>query len=143
MRRRTKGRNYALQMMYALEITENEPGQLKRDFMLEYPDENPSVREFAESLFDKAYENRDADESSIRQFLTEKWPYERLGVVEKCILRLAITELFHGDAPVYAILDDYVTMGKEYGDDKAASFINGILDSIRVKFSIERGNERK
>lgn len=143
MRRRTKGRNYALQMMYALEITENDPAQMKQDFMLEYPDENAAVRDFAESLFDKAYENRDADESSIRQFLTEKWPYERLGVVEKCVLRLAITELFHGDAPVYAILDDYVTMAKEYGDDKTAAFINGILDSIRVKFSIERGNERK
>lgn len=143
MRRRTKGRNYALQIMYAQEITESEPTELKKDFLLEYPDEDLTVRAFAENLFDKAYENRETDESTIRQFLTDKWPYERLAVVEKCILRLAVTEFFHGDAPAYAVLDDYVTIAKEYGDDKAASFINGILENIRVKFSIERGDERK
>lgn len=143
MKKRTRGRDYAFQLTYSAEITEADVQSIKDDFRLEYPEENEEMREFGETLFEKTAENKTANENLIRQFLNEKWTYERLGVIEKCILRVALTELFTGDAPTYAIMNDYVGFGKEYGDDKSAAFINGILESIRTKFSIERGNERR
>lgn len=143
MKKRTKGRDYAFQLTYSAEITEADVQSIQDDFRLEYPDESGDMREFGETLFAKAAEDKAANESVVRQFLNEKWTYERLGVTEKCILRLALTELFKGDAPTYAIMNDYVGLAKEYGDDKSAAFINGILESIRTKFSIERGNERR
>lgn len=143
MKKRTAGRDYAVKLAYSSAITEAAPEEAIKDFRLEYPEEDEETRTFAEELFIKTFGNKISDEAVIRQFLTEKWPYERIGVLEKSILHTAVTELFTGDAPTYAVMDDYVTLAKNYGDDKSASFVNGILDNIRTKFSIERGNERR
>ncbi len=137
--KRITARDVAVKMMYSLELRESTYADVVSNFEFREFDIDGATLEFAKELFRVACENREKDDEIISKFLSKNWTIERIGLVEKCILRTAISEFFHGTAPAYAILDDFVTIAKHYGDDKTASFINGILESIRSKFDINRG----
>lgn len=143
VRKRTKGRDYAIQMLYSSTVAENTPEETKSSFRLEYEKELPEVLDFADKLFDTAYKNKEKDETLISDLIAKNWTIDRIGLLERCILRLGISELFEGDAPYYAVIDDYVTLAKSYGDEKSASFVNGILENVKNKFSLEMNNDGK
>lgn len=142
-RKRTKGRDYAIQMLYSAILAENSVEETLSSFRLEYANEDSNVLDFSDKLFITAYNNKEQDETIISELINKNWTIDRIGTIERCILRLGISELFNGDAPYYAIIDDYVTLAKNYGDEKSASFVNGILESVKNKFSIELSNGRK
>lgn len=143
VRKRTKGRDYAVQMLYSSTVAESTPEETKSSFRLEYEKELPEILDFADKLFDTAYKNKEKDETLISEFIAKNWTIDRIGLLERCILRLGISELFEGDAPYYAVIDDYVTLAKSYGDEKSASFVNGILENVKNKFSLEMNNDSK
>lgn len=60
----------------------------------------------------------------------EGWPADRLGAVERNILRLAIYELDGDDVPDEVAIDQAVELGKRYASEDAAKLINGILGRI-------------
>ncbi len=143
VRKRTKGRDYAIQMLYSATVAENSVEDTKSAFRLEYNQESEDILDFADKLFDCAYKNKEKDEEIISQLISKNWTLERIGTLELCILRLGISELFEGDAPYYAVIDDYVTLAKSYGDNKTASFINGVLENVKNKFSLELAHDKK
>lgn len=143
VRKRTKGRDYAVQMLYSSTVAESTPDETKSSFRMEYEKELPEILDFADKLFDTAYRNREKDETLISEFISKNWTIDRIGLLERCILRLGISELFEGDAPYYAVIDDYVTLAKSYGDEKSASFVNGILENVKNKFSLEMSHDSK
>ena len=60
----------------------------------------------------------------------EGWTADRLGVVERNVLRVAIYELEAGTAPMEVVLDEAVTLAKRYASDEAGRLVNGILGRI-------------
>ncbi|MBN1620488.1 transcription antitermination factor NusB [candidate division WOR-3 bacterium] len=59
------------------------------------------------------------------------WNFERVGLVEKQILRLSIAEiLFFPEVPVAVAMDEAIRLGKEFCGPKAAPYINGMLESV-------------
>ena len=58
------------------------------------------------------------------------WNFERLDKVDKQILRVGIYELLYTDTPYQIVIDEAVKLAKNFSEDKAKSFINGILDRI-------------
>jgi transcription antitermination protein NusB len=60
----------------------------------------------------------------------EGWPADRLGAVERSILRVAILELEAGSVPVEVVIDEAVRLAKRYASEDAARLINGILGRI-------------
>lgn len=62
---------------------------------------------------------------------TKNWDIERVGIVERQILRLSIAEiLFYPEVPVAVAMDEAIKLGKEFCGIKASSFINGILEAV-------------
>ncbi len=62
---------------------------------------------------------------------SEHWRIERMNVVDRNILRLAVFELLYcTDVPYKVVIDEAVELGKVYGTEDSPSFINGILDAI-------------
>ena len=61
-----------------------------------------------------------------------KWKVSRMAKVTRSILRLAIYELLHTENPIppKAVINEAVELAKEYDDDAAPAFINGILNKI-------------
>jgi N utilization substance protein B len=61
---------------------------------------------------------------------SDDWTADRLGAVERNILRVAIEELAAGEIPKEIVLDEAVTLAKRYASDDAGRLVNGILGKI-------------
>jgi len=62
--------------------------------------------------------------------VTTNWRLERLGAVERSVLRLGTAELLLGDTPVRVVLQEGVRLAERYGSAQSARFVNGVLDAI-------------
>lgn len=60
----------------------------------------------------------------------DEWTADRLGAVERNVLRVAIEELDDGEVPLEVVLDEAVTLAKRYASDDAGRLVNGILGRI-------------
>jgi N utilization substance protein B len=88
-------------------------------------DVHPYACELAEGVVERA-EELDRRISAA----SEGWPADRLGAVERSILRLAVLELDRGLPPPIAI-DEAVRLAKRYATDEAARLVNGVLGRIQ------------
>jgi N utilization substance protein B len=61
---------------------------------------------------------------------SDDWTADRLGAVERNVLRVALEELDEGDVPVEVVLDEAVTLAKRYASEDAARLVNGILGKL-------------
>jgi transcription antitermination protein NusB len=83
------------------------------------------ARETAEAVAERAAElDRRIDEA------TEDWPAERLGALERNVLRVGIYELETGHVPTEVAIDEAVRLAKRYSSDEAGKLVNGILGRI-------------
>lgn len=85
--------------------------------------------EFAKSLLAGIEKETEAIDEKIKANLTN-WDFEKIGQVEKAILRLATYELIYSDLDNAVIINEALEITKKLADPTAPSFINGILDSI-------------
>jgi N utilization substance protein B len=83
------------------------------------------AQELAEAVVAKA-EELDAKVSEA----SEGWPADRLGALERNVLRIGVHELDEGDVPVEVAIDEAVTLAKRYASDEAGRLVNGILGRI-------------
>ena len=60
----------------------------------------------------------------------EGWTADRLGVVERNVLRIAIHELEARDVPPEVAIDEAVTLAKRYASEDAGKLVNGILGRV-------------
>jgi N utilization substance protein B len=61
---------------------------------------------------------------------SDDWTADRLGAVERNVLRVALEELDEGEVPVEVVLDEAVGLAKRYASEDAAKLVNGILGRI-------------
>jgi N utilization substance protein B len=86
---------------------------------------------FAKELLDGIDAHFDAIDSLISQF-SEHWRLDRMSMVDRNILRLAVYELLgRPDIPAKVSINEAVELGKKFGTEESGAFINGILDRIR------------
>ncbi|HEU5262601.1 MAG TPA: transcription antitermination factor NusB [Gemmatimonadales bacterium] len=64
----------------------------------------------------------------------EHWRLERVGVVEKSILRLALAELAEGATPPRVVIDEAVKLAHWFAGAKAPAFVNGVLDAVAREY---------
>ena len=87
------------------------------------------VDDFARGLAESVAERAEELDRRITQ-ASEGWPAERLGALERNILRIGIQELDRGTVPVEVAINEAVTLAKRYASDDAARLVNGILARI-------------
>jgi N utilization substance protein B len=85
---------------------------------------------FAEHLVTAAEQHRaEADERIGRA--SEGWPLDRMAVVDRLVMRLAVSELLDPTGPsVAVVIDEAVELAKTYSTDESGGFVNGILSSV-------------
>ncbi|WP_300329395.1 transcription antitermination factor NusB [Fusobacterium sp.] len=57
----------------------------------------------------------------------EGWSFERIGNVEKALLKGAVYELSYEDTPKEIVINETIELAKKYGDSKSYEFLNGVL----------------
>ena len=117
-----------MQMLFQWDMSEQEPAKLEAKFWRAAKATEPT-RAFANRLFEGAAKDTTTiDELIVRQ--AENWRLERLAVIDRAILRLAIYELRTTDTPPKVILNEAVQLAKKFSSEEAGSFVNGILDAV-------------
>jgi N utilization substance protein B len=61
---------------------------------------------------------------------SSEWTADRLGALERNVLRIALWELERGDVPLEAAIDEAVSLAKRYASEDAARLVNGILGRV-------------
>ncbi len=137
MRLRSKGRSFALQFLYQMDIRGEEVNDaIYADFFLNVEAEK-EVEEFSIKLLNGVYSKKEKIDQMIADCLTN-WDINRVSIVDKNILRIATYELIYSlDIPSKVAVNEAIELGKIYGSKETGSFINGVLDKIlKTKFLI-------
>ena len=130
MATRRRGREAALQLLYAVEMTHADVDEVLGSSWA-HALTAARTREFTGVLLRGVIASRDEIDALIREW-SANWSLERIGLVERNILRFAIYELmFMPEIPPNVTINEAIEVAKRYGADDAPSFINGILDRIK------------
>jgi N utilization substance protein B len=90
-----------------------------------------AMRAFAEPLIRGTLDHRARVDELIRKF-ARNWTLERMAVVDRNVLRLAIFEmLYRDDIPPVVSINEAVEVAKKFSTDDSGKFVNGILDKVK------------
>jgi N utilization substance protein B len=127
---RRKSREFALQVLYQLNISKQDPltalTQFRKHFL-----SSGEADVFQKRLVLGVLEHCSELDRLIERY-SENWRLDRINLIERNILRMAIFELlFCEDIPPKVTINEAIDLGKRYGSEDSGSFINGILDRIQ------------
>lgn len=140
MGKRRRGRETALKLLYAIDLTQQPADDILHASWIDtvVPE---IVREFSLMLVAGVMSHRDEIDTFVQEY-SMNWSLERIGIIERNILRFAIYELlFLPDVPPNVTINEAVEVAKRYGADEAPSFINGILDRIKQEIEAHGGEQ--
>ncbi len=127
--KRREGRQAAMQYLFAHDVhgqSSTPESQAFWDLHMAKPD----VREYAERLIKGILAHREEVDARIASVL-QNFSFERLGTVDRNILRLAVYELLHEqDVPRPVVINEAIEIAKVFGDTQTRVFVNGVLDRI-------------
>lgn len=130
MRKRTKARECALKILYAVDITGEEPKKCIETFWKNHDEVDGELESFANSIVLGVTNNRDAIDKLISAHTTN-WQLKRMAVIDRNILRFATYELLYmEEIPPKVSINEAIDIAKRYGDKDSGKFVNGVLDSI-------------
>src|SRR5204863_2021439 len=127
----------ALQILYQWDIAR---GDVERSadtvFELQWPDTDPpseALRGFATALARDTVDRLDAIDPLIAE-TAERWRPERMAVLDRLILRMAVCELLRkAGTPPPVIINEALELARTFSTEDAVKFINGMLDGVRKK----------
>lgn len=94
-------------------------------------------REYAVELARGSWQAKGEIDSYIGD-ATRNWRVERLAVIDRLLLRLAVHELLHQPAtPPRVVIDEAIELARVYSGDEAAKFVNGVLDGVFTRLKEE------
>jgi transcription antitermination protein NusB len=127
---RRKSREFALQVLYQLDITRQDAIKTIAQFRDHFPKKEKKDG-FAERIVLGVLEHSQEINRLIEQY-SENWRFDRMSIIDRNILRMATFELLYcEDIPPKVTLNEAIELGKRYGSEDSGSFINGILDQIQ------------
>lgn len=143
MQNRRSAREAALKSIYAVEIGDNSTKEAATN-IIKYllKDDLDGIR-FAEKLLIITTDEKKELDSIIEEHI-DNWKVDRLAVIDKLLLRMAITELIHfDDIPAKVTINEAIELAKDYSTRKSGNFVNGILDAVLTSLKKENRIRKK
>lgn len=128
MRVETRGRARALQALYAWDVR---PGQDLAKIAVRVWDDlavSPEERKFADAIVSTVAGSQNALDSGLMD-VTDNWRLERIGAIERSVLRLGAAELERRETPPRVVIQEAVRLAERFGSAASAKFVNGVLDA--------------
>lgn len=129
MKRRRKARELALEVLYRVEITSDNPESILSDTFARtrVPKE---VRDFTRMLVHWSLKERGVIDEIISSAV-ENWEFDRIALIDCEILRIAICEFIHfPDIPCKVSINEAIELAKKYSTNDSGRFVNGVLDRV-------------
>jgi transcription antitermination protein NusB len=138
---RHRAREAALQILYHWEIGRADVTSAANTFFtLQWPNEEPpdvELRAFASSLARDTVQRIDDIDPLIAD-TAERWRPERMAVLDRLILRMAVCEMLRDPGtPPAVIINEALELARTFSTEESVKFINGMLDAIRKKIDIQ------
>jgi len=132
MRKRTQAREFALQILYKIDITKEGCEKSLGEFWLNAEKKVDSqMKEFADKLVRGVIDSLSDIDKNISE-CAQNWQLKRMAVVDRNILRLGCFELLYcKDIPPKVSINEAIDLAKKYSGLEAGKFVNGILDKIK------------
>ena len=129
---RHKARECALQMLFAVDLTHSDADSAIENYWHELGDAaiDQTTREFASGLVAGTIRELTSIDDHIRT-RAEHWRIERMAIVDRNVLRLAVYEFTHRDTPNTVVINEGLELARRFSTYEATQFINGILDGIK------------
>ena len=119
-------------MLFQIDLTGASPGDVFQDFWQDQPGA-PAERAFAQQLVLGVRAGLPDLDRRIAE-AAEHWRIERMAVVDRNVLRMALHELLSDpETPPAVVLSEAIEVAKKFGGAESGAFVNGVLDSIRRK----------
>jgi N utilization substance protein B len=125
MGKRSTARRLAMQALYQAEITNSEITTALTN-IIENEKLIAETADFAKKLAETAWTERQECDKEIEKLAVD-WPLDRIGKVDRSIMRLALSELKGQETPSSVIINEAVELAKKFSGAESAKFINGIL----------------
>ena len=133
MRKRTKARECALKILYAIDITSDEPKKCIDTFWKNHDEVDKEVETFANALVLGVVNNSVAIDKLLSSHTTN-WQLKRMAVIDRNILRFATYELlFVEEIPPKVSINEGVELAKRFSGSDAGKFVNGVLDKVKIE----------
>ena len=134
---RHRAREAALQILYQWDVAGGEVDRAAETFFtLQWPTADPppeALRAFAATLAHDAVARLDEVDALIAE-TAENWRPERMAVVDRLILRMAVCELLRDrDTPPAVVINEALELARTFSTEESVKFINGMLDAIHRK----------
>lgn len=126
MNRRT-ARERAMQILFQLNMNDTSIEDAIHLFLEEQP-----VNQYLQTVVEGVSNHQDLIDETIEHHL-ENWTMDRIAIVERTILRIAVYEWMYENIPVSVCINEAVELAKKFGDDKSGPFVNGVLSKINAK----------
>lgn len=133
MRKRTRAREYALQVLYQMDITRDDSNAALENFWQAHTDEEIALelKDFTSQLVKGVADNLEVIDKKISHYAAN-WKLERMAVVDRNVLRMSCLELlFREDIPPKVSINEAVDLAKKYSGPEAGKFVNAILDKVK------------
>jgi N utilization substance protein B len=132
---RHRSRQKALQVLFSLDLRDQPVGEAITSFYSGLAsDAEPQAAtepdEFMETLVRGTSENAE----EIDRWITKKsehWRLDRMPVVDRNILRMALYEMTKTETPPAVVIDEALELARQFSGDESVAFINGVLDAVR------------
>ena len=130
---RRRARECALQMLYGADVVRGRQDFSTDDYWEELGDAELDTRlkDFANKLVNGTIENLEKIDDRIRT-RAEHWRIERMAIVDRNVLRLAVYEFLFEDTPHTVVINEALEIARRFSTFEATQFINGILDAIKL-----------
>ncbi len=131
---RRQARQVALQLLYQDDLNPQvEPAAVAK-FLRSSLKRKAAAMEFALSLLDGVREHR-AELDPLLAAKAENWTLDRMAVVDRNILRLAVFEFLHEtETPTTVVINEALEIARKFSTEESTQFINGILDAINKNY---------
>jgi len=129
----TKARARALQLLYAWDLSDHPSIDTIVIRLARAYGRVPVGYDRGAELAARAVAGQDEYDARLAR-AAEHWRLERVGVIERNILRLAMAELDEGATPPRVVIDEAVKLAHWFGGAKSPAFVNGVLDTVAREF---------
>ena len=137
---RKEARDGAFKMLYQLDINSNEHDKALKDYFDEY-NYTKADKEYITEVVNGVFENAEKIDKLISEAV-KSWTLNRISLVDKAILRLAVYEIYYReDIPDSISIYEAVELAKLYDSPKAGGFVNGLLRGVLRKKEGEQQGE--
>ena len=144
MGKRRLSRELTLKFLYQYDVyLEEKPGlnnfeeQLEGFLITQDKINDTEIKDFFIVLAKGVCDNRESIDEIISKY-SDNWKVSRISTIDKNILRIAIYEMLNlSNIPHPVTINEAVDIAKKYGNNESGSFINGIVDRVRI--ALEKG----